>query len=50
MLVRTTSWTHSQLSLTFSSVFVCQVIKAAVGQVHAVAQGNLAAEDLSRAK
>lgn len=28
----------------------CQVIKAAVGQVNAIAQGNLAAEDVSRAK
>jgi len=31
----------------FSSV---QVIKAAVGQVYDIAQGNLAAADLSRAK
>lgn len=36
--------------LPFLLCLFCQVIKAAVGQVHAVAQGNLAAEDLSRAK
>lgn len=34
----------------FLRVLFCQVIKAAVGQVSAIAQGNLAAEDVSRAK
>uniref|UniRef100_A0A8B9KCY0 Cytochrome b-c1 complex subunit 2, mitochondrial n=1 Tax=Astyanax mexicanus TaxID=7994 RepID=A0A8B9KCY0_ASTMX len=34
----------------FSNMFVPQVIKAAFGQVSSIAQGNLAASDLSRAK
>lgn len=36
--------------LPFLLCLFCQVIKAAVGQVGAIAQGNLAAEDLRRAK
>lgn len=36
--------------LPFLLCLFCQVIEAAVGQVGAIAQGNLAAEDLSRAK
>lgn len=36
--------------LAFLLRLFCQVIKTAVGQVGAIAEGNLAAEDLSRAK
>lgn len=48
LIVRTASWANPVFYF-FLCVF-CQVIKAAVGQVGAIAQGNLSAEDLSRAK